>query len=121
MSGPDLVPMFHGVRTVVGGAGDWRLLTDDEAIRVRCRALLRVVSPGTMFGGLTAARLWGLPLPTKWTDDEALHVLTWYPGEATQRAGVIGRQINDWNAHRVTIDGLDTIGLPTLSATSACC
>ncbi len=29
-------------------------------------------------------------------------------------AGVIGRQINDWNAHRVEIDGLPTIDLPTL-------
>lgn len=114
MSGPDIVPMFHGVRTVVGGPGDWRHMADDEALRVRCRALLRVTPDGTFFGGITAARLWGLPLPPKDLHDECLHTILWYPGQPTNRAGIIGRQINDWNAHRIEIDGLPTIDLPTL-------
>lgn len=114
MAGPEFVPVFHGVRAVAGGPGDWRGLPDEEALRVRCQALLLVAGHGTFFGGLTAARLWGLPLPHRWTADEPLHTLTWYPDQATNRAGVIGRQINDWNAHRVEIDGLPTIDLPTL-------
>lgn len=114
MSGPDIVRMFHGVRTVAGGPGDWRQLPADEALRVRCRALLRVTPDGTFFGGITAARLWGLPLPLRHWQDDRLHTMLWYPGQPANRVGVIGRQINDWNAHRVTIDGLDTIDLPTL-------
>ncbi|WP_395728267.1 endonuclease domain-containing protein [Nakamurella sp.] len=114
MSGPDIVPMFHGVRAMAGGPGDWRQLPADDALRVRCRALLRVTPDGTFFGGITAARLWGLPLPLDHLHDECLHTMLWYPGQPTNRAGVIGRQINDWNAHRIEIDGLPTIDLPTL-------
>jgi hypothetical protein len=114
MSGPDIVPMFHGVRAMAGGPGDWRQLPADDALRVRCRALLRVTPDGTFFGGITAARLWGLPLPLDRLHDECLHTMLWYPGQPTNRAGVIGRQINDWNAHRIEIDGLPTIDLPTL-------
>lgn len=114
MAGPEFVPVFHGVRAVAGGPGDWRGLPDEEALRVRCQALLLVAGHGTFFGGLTAARLWGLPLPHRWTADEPLHTLTWYPDQATNRAGVIGRQINDWNAHRVEVLGLPTVDLPTL-------
>lgn len=114
MSGPDIVRMFYGVRTVAGEPGDWRRLPAAEALRVRCRALLRVTPDGTFFGGITAARLWGLPLPLKHIQDDCLHTMLWYPGQPTNRAGVIGRQINDWNAHRVEIDGLPTIDLPTL-------
>ncbi len=114
MSGPDLVPMFHGVRTVVGGPGDWRGLPDDEALRVRCHALLRVAPFGTFFGGITAARLWGLPLPLGRLQEDCLHTVVWYPDQAANRPGVIGRQINDCDAHRIEIDGLPTIDLPTL-------
>lgn len=81
---------------------------------MRCRALLRVTPDGTFFGGITAARLWGLPLPLHHLQDERLHTMLWYPGQPTNRVGVIGRQINDWNAHRVEIGGLPTIDLPTL-------
>lgn len=114
MSGPDIVRMFHGVRAVAGGPGDWRHLPADQALRVRCRALLRVTPDGTFFGGITAARLWGLPLPPEHLRDDCLHTMLWYPGQPTNRAGVIGRQINDWNAHRVEIGDLSTIDLPTL-------
>lgn len=113
MSGPDLVPMFHGVRTVVGGPGDWLRLPDEQALQVRCRALLRVTPDGTFFGGITPARLWGLPLPPTDRYDDRLHTVLWYPGQPTNRVGVIGRQINDWNAHRVEVDGLPTIDLLT--------
>jgi len=114
MAGPDFLPVFHGVRAVVGGPGDWRSMPDDEALRVRCRALLLVTNPGTFFGGFTAARLWGLPLPLKWLHDPTIHTLVWYPEQAPNRAGVVGRQINDGDAHRVDVHGLPTVDLPTL-------
>jgi hypothetical protein len=114
MSGPDFLPVFHGVRAVAGGPGDWRGMPDDEALRIRCRALRLVTNPGTFFGGITAARLWGLPLPRRWVLEEPMHTLIWYPEQAANRAGVIGRQINDRNAHRVEVHGLPTVDLPTL-------
>lgn len=114
MSGPDILPVFHGIRTVAGSPGDWRQVPGDEALRVRCRALLRVAPFGTFFGGITAARLWGLPLPLAQLDDECLHTAVWFPDQAANRPGVIGRQINDVHAHRIEIDGLPTIDLPTL-------
>ncbi len=114
MAGPDVLHMFHGVRAVVGSPGDWRDRPPDEALRIRCRALLRVVAPGTFFGSITAARLWGLPLPLKWLEDQTIYTVTWYPDRAPNRAGVTGRQVNDWNAERVFVSDLPTIDLPTL-------
>ncbi len=114
MSGPDVLHMFHGVRAIAGSPGDWRDRPTDEALRIRCRALLRVIAPGSFFGSITAARLWALPLPMKWRQDETIHTLIRYPDRAPNRAAVNGRQLTDRNAHQVFVSDLPTVDLPTL-------
>jgi hypothetical protein len=57
----DLVAPFHGVRSPVIGT----VVEHAAAYRTR-------MAQGHVFGGVTAARLWGLPLPTEWSLEEPL-------------------------------------------------
>ena len=78
----ELIRPFHGVR--VGGTAG-RI---DGGLIDRCSDLRVVLPPGALFSHLTAARLWGMPLPN-WIVNDHLHVLS---GGAipVRRAGVIG-------------------------------
>ena len=114
MAGPDVLQMFHGVRAIAGSPGDWRGRPPEEALRIRCSALLRVIAPGSFFGSITAARLWNLPLPMSCFLDETIHTLIHYPDRAPNRAGIRGRQLTDPNAHQVYVSDLPTIDLPSL-------
>jgi hypothetical protein len=78
----ELARPFHGVR--VGGSSGRR----DHGVLDRCSDLRVVLPPGCAFSHLTAAQLWGFPLPQRF-EDTRLHVLT--PGPVpVRRAGVVG-------------------------------
>ena len=94
LRGPDLQRPFYGVRVVplpphVGG-------TPDEAERrsllETCAAFAPRLRPGWHFSHDTAARLWGCPLDTRFTANEAVHVTS--PGRAVRAAGVLGHTSN---------------------------
>lgn len=60
--------------------------TVPEGIEGRCEALLPLLGPGQWFSHATAARLWGMPLPKPYRDDETLHVISLADGEANGRS-----------------------------------
>lgn len=57
----DLVMPFHGVRA-----------TSADSVLELASAYAPLLPPHHCFGGVTAARLWGLPIATAWSEDEAL-------------------------------------------------
>ena len=83
LRGPDLGRPHHGVRTPATSAPDDLL----DA----CAAYLPLLG-AHHFSHLTAARLWGCPLPQSFDRRESLHVSAPYPGRAPRRPGVIGHQ-----------------------------
>lgn len=109
MDGADVVRMFHGVRAVAGSPGDWRDRPAIEALRIRCHALLQVITPGAFFGMFTAARIWGVPLPIKWLHDETIHTVVFAPDRAPNRPGVKGRQLTDDYAFCLLVSDLPII------------
>lgn len=71
------------------------------------------MAPGQYFSHTTAARLWGLPLPTSARTDPRLHVST--AGREPTRRGVVG--------HRITAvrDVRFHLGLPLVAPSDAWC
>lgn len=100
----DLHRPFPGVRSLAPPT-TFRQLVDCYAPRLK---------PGQRFGGLTAARLWGLPLADFWTDEEALDVVVPSRGTAPNTPGVTGRRLHDDRAITWTI-----AGIPVVDAISA--
>lgn len=86
------------------GVGRRRLRADDiehphhglyaplgvDDIVARCEALVPLLGEHCWFSHLTAARLWGMPLPFAWTAGEPLHVLTLAGMAPMRRPGVVG-------------------------------
>lgn len=68
----------------------------------RCRAYAALPRPGQFFSHITAARIWGIPLPP-WQPSEPLHAAVHAPARALRVHGVIGHQFED---HRVGIRSL---------------
>lgn len=60
-----------------------------------CERALPLVGNHRWFSHLTAARLWGMPLPFPWRGGEPLHVLTLPGAEPLRRAGVVGWESAD--------------------------
>ena len=87
----DLRRPFYGVRTLAP------IRADDELTRVidRCREYAPRLLPGQFFSHLTAARLWGIPLPTRFSDAELIHVTSTAPMNAPRGRGVSGHVAND--------------------------
>ncbi|MET4781780.1 hypothetical protein [Glaciihabitans sp. UYNi722] len=77
LRGRDLRAEFHGVRAQQGVATD---------LSWRCFAYTRRLRPGNMFSHLTAARLYGLPLPLYVRPDDAIQVCS--PAAITPPYGV---------------------------------
>lgn len=77
----DLHAPFRGIRST----------SADADLVSRCRALEPAMGPGQYFSHVTAARLWGLPLPAAFETDPRLHVST-SRREPTRR-GVVGHRI----------------------------
>ena len=90
LRGSDLERPFYGVRRVRSdaptgesiGARERRLLLE------RCLAYLPRLAHGHHFSHITAARLWGCPLPTRFDENEPLDVSR--PGRAPRCEGIIG-------------------------------
>ncbi|WP_230104024.1 DUF559 domain-containing protein [Microbacterium sp. Bi121] len=94
-STPDLHWPFHGVRSRE------KLVTFDDVVRCYEPRL----KPGQRFGGLTAARDWGLPLPTMWEPDEPIEVIVPPTGAAPKTAGVKGRRLREDRAETRILKG----------------
>lgn len=61
----------------------------------RCQHALPLLGAHRWFSHLTAARLWGIPLPFSWTPDEPVHVLTLPGAEPLRRPGIVGWESGD--------------------------
>lgn len=80
----DLARPFYGIRTEGSEPG---------SVEERCRAYLPRLRPGQFFGSETAARLWGVPLPSPADENEPLHVFSVTPLRPPRTSGVIGHQL----------------------------
>lgn len=65
--------------------------------------------PGQRYGGRTAARWWGLPLPDMWTREEPLEVVVPLTGAPPKTAGVKGRRLSDDRAQTRMLRGVPVI------------
>src|SRR3954452_15222850 len=81
----DLLAPFHGARLPVGDG-------EPDLLR-RCAAYRSVMVPGTFFSHMTAAALYGLPLPQRLSGDERLHVSSLLPSRAPKGRGVRGHAL----------------------------
>jgi hypothetical protein len=78
----------------------------------RCESLVPLLGEHAWFSHLTAARLWGMPLPFTWTPEEPLHVLTLADAAPMRRRGVIGWETSHTETPR------EMVGLIPLVAAS---
>lgn len=85
----DIVHPFHGMNA----AG----VPLDDMVAL-CEALTPLLAAHQWFSHLTAARLWGMPLPANWEPPEPLHTLALAGSHRMRRAGVIG-----WETERSDI------------------
>ncbi|WJL97076.1 hypothetical protein QSU92_07905 [Microbacterium sp. ET2] len=103
---PSLRRPFHGVRSLDPGRGSpWpdsifgaRGAPEDAHID-RARAYAAVAAEGAFFSHVTAAAIWGLPLPPKLLRDDTIDVSVWAPGRAPRGRGVRGHQAHEALAH----------------------
>ncbi len=110
----DVFSPHHGVWIRAGGPADWTAAAGDTTAWVlRCRALAALLPPHVGFGSLTAARMWGLPLPSL-PLVEPLHTVALGGRWAPVRPDVVGRRVIDPRAHLVVRDGLPLLDMGTL-------
>jgi hypothetical protein len=98
----DLIAPFHGVRAPRSMPA--------TTTRERCALLLPRLSGAHFFCHLTAADLWGLPLPP-WAEREPLHVGARVPAREPRLPGVVGHRLAG-SHDDLTLRG----GLPVTSA-----
>lgn len=84
LRGADLARPFHGTRSSAP--------LDFEQV---CRCYVPLMGPTHHFSHLTAARLWGCPVPDSPAADDAIHVSVTPPIRAPRGRGVIGHQVSD--------------------------
>ncbi|KAA9110936.1 hypothetical protein [Microbacterium rhizomatis] len=63
-----------------------------------CEALVPLLGENRWFSHVTAARLWGMPLPTAWTSGEPLHTLAVAGAHRIERTEVVG-----WETERADV------------------
>ncbi|PPL19318.1 endonuclease domain-containing protein [Microterricola pindariensis] len=97
LRGEDLSSPFHGVRVAAPDGG---------ALLDRCRAYATRMRPGQFFSHLTAARIWGAPLPVAFGPEEKLHVASFAPQRPPRTRGVIGHELPPGSAPLVLRHGL---------------
>ena len=81
----DLARPFPGVRTAPS--------LDPSSVRELCAAYLPRLRAGQFFSHTTSARLHGLPLPLRLSDNHTLHVSALAPARAVRVAGARGHQL----------------------------
>ena len=105
---------FRYSEAKVAGIGRGRLRADDidhthhglyaptagDDIVARCENLAPLLGEHAWFSHLTAARLWGMPLPFAWTAHEPLHVLTLAAAPPMRRPGVVGWETSRTDTRR---------------------
>lgn len=84
MRGPDLLRPFHGVRAPAGTLDD--VLSRFRAYAVRMR-------DDEVFSHVSAAALWGVPLPASVEADARVHVSALGGGQRPRAAGVVGHEL----------------------------
>jgi hypothetical protein len=72
--------------------------------------------PGQVFSHLTAARVWGMPLPTVFTRREGVHVSVRAPSTRPRGQGVTGHELSDPGATAVM-----RFGVPVTDAATTWC
>jgi hypothetical protein len=80
----------------------------EETFEQRCLAVATVLAPDQFFTHTTAARLWGVPLPSR-SESELLHVASSAPRRAPRMRGVVGHQIRDRRVRVLQHQGLRVI------------
>lgn len=100
LRGSDLAAPFSGVRSV-GEPADVRAMAAAYAQRMR---------PGHVFAGITAARLWGLPVAARWQWSEPLIIGVPAGSTRTRARGVRTRELDASRFQSGSIDGLAFLG-----------
>ena len=90
-----LAAPFHGVRST----------TEPFDTQTRCRAYASKMRRDAMFSSVTAARLWGIPLPL-WVRDDVVHVATAHGTARPGGRGVVGTQFMPGSVRSVELAGL---------------
>ncbi|MCS3844409.1 endonuclease domain-containing protein [Microbacterium sp. AK031] len=94
-STPDLHRPFRGVRSV----------EKPKAFNDFVNCYAPRLKPGHRFGGITAARDWGLPLPTAWTMTEPIDVVAPSSGTPPKARGVRGHRLREDRAETRILKG----------------
>jgi len=94
-STPDLHRPFRGVRSLQQPATLHELMS----------CYLPRLKHGQRFGGTTAARAWGLPLPTAWHRSEPLDIVVPTSGAIPHTPGVSGHRMRADRAQTMTLNG----------------
>jgi Protein of unknown function (DUF559) len=100
LRGTDLAAPFHGVRSS-GEPAD---------VHERAAAYAERMAPGHVFAGITAARLWGLPVESRWRPDEPLVIGVPAGATRTRAAGTRVRRFDPARLSSGTVRGLRTLG-----------
>lgn len=90
-----LAAPFHGVRSTCEPVDN----------RSRCVAYAAKMRSDAVFSSVTAARLWGIPLP-RWVPDDVVHVATPHGTSRPGGRGVSGSQFMPGTVRSVDLDGL---------------
>ena len=91
----DLHRPYRGVRS----------LSVPETFQDHLDCYLPRMKPGQRFGGITAARDWGLPVPTHWRMSEPLVIVVPPSGAPPKARGVLGRRLRVDRAETVILKG----------------
>jgi hypothetical protein len=112
LRGRDLLHPFHGVRMHPPEIDPALHPLETSRIRelARLHALARRLAPGQFFSHLSAARLWGIPLPGHFEHPEraSIHLSVHSPGRAPRVTGVRGHRIAPERCPVVDLEGLPT-------------
>ena len=103
----DLSSAHRGVRVPAGMEYTEQLARSAYTARSR---------PGQVFSHLTAARVWGMPLPTVFTRREGVHVSVRAPSTRPRGHGVTGHELSDPCATAVM-----RFGVPVTDAATTWC
>ena len=99
LRGSDLSAPFHGVRAAAPA----------KSVAELAAAYAPRMRPGHVFAGVTAARLWGLPVQSRWRSSEPLVIGVPAGTSRTRARGVVTRE---FDAAKIGVGELD--GLPIL-------
>ncbi|PJJ65455.1 DUF559 domain-containing protein [Compostimonas suwonensis] len=88
LRGGDLARPYHGVRAPGAAASG-------DPLQDACSAYTTRMRPTAFFSHDTAARLWGLPLPTRFDPGGELHVAVGWPRRAPAGRGIVGHALKD--------------------------